>query len=184
MACIKRKLWRSYSSPRLLEIRAAIGTALTPALPISGFILLSFERKRFIIFTKSTPLADAMTKAKAPMAKILMVSSVRNSLAWVEQPTVSPSSITTMSLSDVEAVLARRSVFPLSFSRLPKNSMPSRGSPEGTMKVVMSRPMMGKSIFSVFDTFLPGFILITRSFFVVSRRMMNGCITGTSAMYE
>ena len=38
MACMRRKLWRSYSSPRLLEIRAAIGTALTPALPISGLI--------------------------------------------------------------------------------------------------------------------------------------------------
>ena len=70
IACISRKLWRSYSSPRLFEMRAAIGTALTPALPISGFSFLSFGRNTFISLTKQTPLIVAMMKAPAPMAKM------------------------------------------------------------------------------------------------------------------
>jgi hypothetical protein len=39
MACINKKLCGSVSSPTLLETRAAIGTAETPAEPISGLIL-------------------------------------------------------------------------------------------------------------------------------------------------
>ena len=38
IACINRKLPGSYSRPTLLETRAAIGTAETPAEPISGWI--------------------------------------------------------------------------------------------------------------------------------------------------
>ena len=90
-----------------------------------------------------------MMNARAPRAKILMVFRVRNSDAWVEQPTVSPSSITTISFKLLPAVLASRVVFPLSFRRFPKKSMPSNGRPDGTMKVVSSRPMIGKRIFSV-----------------------------------
>ena len=41
---------------------------------------------------------------------------------------------------------------------LPKNSMPSRGRPEGTRKVVSSRPMMGKRIRSVWLTWRVGFM--------------------------
>ena len=51
-------------------MRAAIGTADTPALPMSGLIFLSFGRNRFMIFTKPTPLIVATKKAPAPMAKI------------------------------------------------------------------------------------------------------------------
>ena len=90
-----------------------------------------------------------MAKAKAPMMKMKMVFSVRNSLACVEQPTVRPSSTTTMSFRALPAVLARRVVLPPYFSRLPKKSMPSSGRAEGTMKVVMSRPMMGNRMRSV-----------------------------------
>ena len=102
-----------------------------------------------MIFTKHTPEAVAIIKAIAPRAKILMVLNVRNSEACVEQPTVRPSSITTMSFRAAPAVFARRVVLPLSFSRLPKNSIPSRGRPDGTMNVVSKRPMMGKRIRSV-----------------------------------
>ncbi len=41
---------------------------------------------------------------------------------------------------------------------------------------------MGKMIFSLCATARAGFILMTRSFFVVSSRMMGGWITGTNAM--
>ena len=168
----------------LLEMRAAIGTADTPALPISGLIFLSFGRKRFISFTNPTPLAVATTNAHAPMKKMKIVFMVRNSLACVEHPTVRPRSITTISLSAEPAVFARRVVFPDSFSKLPKNSMPSNGRPEGTMNVVRSSPMIGKRMRSVCETWRGVFILISRSFFVVINFMMKGCITGTSAMYE
>ena len=39
IACIRRKLFESASRPTLLETRAAIGTAETPAEPINGLIL-------------------------------------------------------------------------------------------------------------------------------------------------
>jgi len=45
-------------------------------------------------------------------------------------------------------------------------------------------PTMGKMIFSFCDTARAGFILMSRSFFVVNRRISGGCITGTRAMYE
>ena len=113
-----------------------------------------------------------------------MVFIVRNSLACVEQPTVSPSSITTMSFSAEPAVLARRVVLPDSFSRFPKNSIPSSGSPDGTMNVVSSSPIIGNRIRSVCDTLRGDFMRISRSLLVVMSFIMNGCITGTSAMYE
>ena len=174
MACMSRKLWRSYSRPRLLEMRADIGTALTPALPIRGFSFLPSGRNRFITFTKQTPLIVAMAKAAAPMTKMKTVFSVRNSEACVEQPTVRPSSITTMSFRAAPAVLARRVVLPLSFSRLPKKSMPRRGRPLGTINVVSNSPMIGNRMRSVCDTLRPGFILMVRSFSVVSRRINGG----------
>ncbi len=46
-------------------MRALIGTALTPAFPMSGFSFLPFGRKRFISFTKRIPLAEAMMNAKS-----------------------------------------------------------------------------------------------------------------------
>ena len=87
-----------------------------------------------------------------------------------------------MSTSGPLAVLARRLVTPLSLSRLPKNSIPSSGIPEGTMKAVSRKPIIGKSFFSVGDTGRGGFMRMRRSFLVVSRRMIGGWITGTSAM--
>ena len=70
IACMSRKLWRSYSKPRLFDMRALIGTALTPALPMSGFIFFDLGRNRFMNFTKSTPEAVAMAKAMKPRKKI------------------------------------------------------------------------------------------------------------------
>ena len=126
----------------------------------------------------------ATMKAQAPMAKMKMVFMVRNSEACVEQPTVRPSSITTISFRALPAVFAKRVVLPDSFKRFPKNSIPSSGRPEGTMKVVSSKPIIGNRMRSVWLTWRGAFILMTRSFLVVSRRMIIGWITGTRAMYE
>ena len=67
MACMSRKLWRSYSKPMLLLMRALIGTADTPAFHISGLSVLFFGKDRFITATKSTPLAVAPRKYYATM---------------------------------------------------------------------------------------------------------------------
>ena len=132
-------------------------------------------------FTNSTPELDAMTNERAPRMKIMMVFQVRNSLAWVEQPTVRPSSITIASLRAEPAVLAKRVVLVLSFSRFPK-SIPSSGSPDGTRNAVSSNPTMGKMMRSVCDTWRCGFMWMVRSFLVVSSRINGGWMSGTSAM--
>ena len=101
------------------------------------------------ILTKMTPDAVAITNDNAPRAKILIESSVRNSDACVEAPTVRPNRIVIVSINGPLAVLAKRRVTPLSFNRLPKNSIPSKGRPEGTRKHVSNKPMIGKITFSV-----------------------------------
>ena len=123
-----------------------------------------------------------MQKAQNPRKKMKMVFSVRNSEACVEAPTVTPSRMVMASVSGPLAVSARRRVTPLSFSRLPKNSIPSSGRADGTRKQVSSRPTMGKMIFSVCDTARAGFMRMSFSFFVVRARMMGGWMMGTRAM--
>ena len=54
----------------MLDMRALMGTALTPALPMRGLIFLDFGRKMFMNLTKSTPEAVAMMKAIAPRKKM------------------------------------------------------------------------------------------------------------------
>ena len=63
MACIKRKLLGSAFCPSDWLTRAAIGTADTPAEPISGLIF-SLE-KRFMNLARSTPPAVPIPKASA-----------------------------------------------------------------------------------------------------------------------
>ena len=87
-----------------------------------------------------------------------------------------------MSSIAFEPVLASRPVTPDSFSRLPKNSMPSSGRPPGASSAVTSSPMIGKTIFSKRDTLRPGFIRISRSSRVVSSFMIGGWMIGTIAM--
>ena len=70
----------------------------------------------------------------------------------MEAPTVRPIRIVITSISGPLAVSASLLVTPLSFKRLPKNSIPSRGIPEGTIRAVKRNPIIGKSIFSVDET--------------------------------
>ncbi len=87
-----------------------------------------------------------------------------------------------MSSRALEAVLDRRPVTPDSFSRLPKNSMPSSGRPPGATRQVTIMPAMGNMIFSSLPTFRPGFMRMRRSAFDVSSFMMGGWMMGTMAM--
>ena len=87
-----------------------------------------------------------------------------------------------MSMSGSRAVRARRSQTPLSLRMLPKKSIPSSGSPEGTRNPVKRSPKIGKRIRSTRDTLRGGFILMRLSLSVVSRRIKGGCMIGTRAM--
>ena len=149
-----------------------------------GLILLPSLQKRFISLAPHTPPNVATANEQAPKAKMMSESTVKNTSAWVEAPTVRPNNMVTMSMSGLAAVLARRFVTPLSFNRLPKNSIPKSGSADGLMKVVSNKPTIGKMTFSVLPTIRGSFIFIKRSSLVVSKRMIGGWMTGTKAMYE
>ena len=142
----------SNSLPTVSDTLALSGTAETPALPMSGLIFLPSLRNRFQSFTNSTPQVVAMMKEVRPRAKIFTEVRLRNLSAWVEAPTVRPMRVVTTSISGPLAVSASLLVTPLSFRRLPKNSMPRSGRPEGTMKAVSRKPTTGKMIFSFWLT--------------------------------
>ena len=149
-----------------------------------GLILLPAFRNRFMNLAKRTPQQVAMTNEMRPNAKILMERPLRKTSACVEAPTVSPIRVVTTSMRGPLAVCARRLVTPDSLSRFPKKSIPSRGSPEGTMNAVHRNPTIGNMIFSFLLTLRGAFILISLSFLVVSASIIGFWITGTIAMYE
>ncbi len=68
----------------------------------------------------------------------------------------------------------RRSVTPVSLSRLPNIRQPIRGAVEGSSRTTKIVTTMGKMIFSVLLTSRSWVILTLRSFSVVSARMMGG----------
>ena len=180
MACISRKLAGLARWPSFWLTRAAIGTAETPAEPISGLIFSL--RKRFMNLASSTPPALPQPKAKMPIAMILMVCQVRKVLAVAVAPTQTPRKMVTMFISSFWAVLSRRSVTPHSCIRLPSIRQPTRGAAEGTSRATKMVTTKGKMIFSVLETLRSGRMTILRSSSLVSARMMGGWITGTSAM--
>ena len=85
-------------------------------------------------------------------------------------------------MSGPRAVSASLFVTPLSLRRFPKNSIPSRGRPDGTIRAVMMKPTIGKMIFSLWVTSLGFFMRMSLSFFVVMISMIGRWITGTSAI--
>ncbi len=70
MACINKKLLGSAFCPSVCDTRAAIGTADTPAEPISGLIFSLLNT--FISFASKTPLAEPKLKATIPIPKSSM----------------------------------------------------------------------------------------------------------------
>ena len=136
----------------------------------------------FINLANKTPVAVAIPNEKAPNANILIELEVKKPIftpstiltACVDAPTQSPKTIVIISIKEFEAVLAKRSVTPLSFSRFPKKSIPNNDDAPGAMRIVTSAPTMGNNIFSRLVTSRGVFMWIRRSFFVVSNFIIGG----------
>ena len=72
------------------------------------------------------------------------------------------------------AVLARRPVTPLSLSKLPSMSMPTRDMEPGAMRAATMVTMMGKMIFSRWVTMRGGFMWMRASAGEIITFMMGG----------
>ncbi|CSB62276.1 Uncharacterised protein [Vibrio cholerae] len=133
-----------------MTTRAAIGTAETPAAPISG--LISSLENLLRIFAIITPPAVPILKAAAPSAKIPKVSKLRKVSACNLEPTPKPKKMVTILISSFCAVLDKRSTTPASRIRFPKQNMPTKGVAAGKNRMVISSTTSGNTIFSVLPT--------------------------------
>ena len=180
MACMSRKLPGSSSWPTFWDTRAAIGTAETPAEPISG--LMVPPERMFISLASSTPPAVPQPKATTPSTTMYRVWGVRKDEPVVVAPTVRPRKMVTMLHSSFWAVLEMRSTTPQTRIRLPSISMPISVAASGSSRETMMVTAMGKMMVSVLDTCLSWPMRILRSLGVVSAFMIGGWMTGTRAM--
>ena len=126
---------------------AAIGTADTPAAPISGLILSLTNR--FIILAMITPAAVPIPNAIMPKAKIPKVSAVKNFSATNFEPTLKPRTIVTIFMSEFWTTSLNLSTTKDSFKRLPKQNIPNSGAADGSNKPTNSNSIKGKNIFSL-----------------------------------
>ena len=180
IACISRKLWGLDSSPTLLDTRAAMGTAETPAEPINGLIGCLLMRLSSLAI--STPQAVPMAKATMPSPRMPRVSTARKRSAISLEPTDSPRKMVTMLIRAFCAVSESRSTTPHSRIRLPKQNIPSSGAASGRNNTTRISSASGNTIFSSFDTGRSWVMAMLRSFWVVNAFMIGGWINGTSAM--
>ncbi|MPN45336.1 hypothetical protein SDC9_192903 [bioreactor metagenome] len=181
MACMSRKFWGSDSWPTLLETRAAMGTAETPALPMSG-LTGCFGSSLFISLAIRTPAPVPKAKATIPKSRMPRVLRFRKWEASIFEPTESPRKIVTIFIRAFCMVSERRLATPHSLARLPNIRLPTSGVAEGSRMAHAVRTVSGKRIFSSFETGLSCCILINRSSLVVRARMIGGWMMGTKAM--
>ncbi|SAQ55449.1 Uncharacterised protein [Klebsiella oxytoca] len=166
----------------MFDTLAAIGTADTPAEPISGLILCRLHR--FSSFAISTPAAVPTQNAVTPSTSIPSVCGCRNLSATSFAPTDNPRNIVTIFISPFCTVSLRRSTTPLSRIRLPKQNIPSSGAASGSSSATSSNSTAGKRIFSRLLTVRSCTMRIFLSFSLVSAFIIGGWINGTSAIYE
>jgi len=146
----------------LFETRAAIGTAETPAEPISG--LIGSLHSLFISRPIRQPPAVPKLKAISPSTRMPSVSELRNFSQANLEPTDSPSMIVTTLINAFDMVSANRATFgPTSRHRLPSISAPISGTALGSSSEQSSNTVSGKQTFSIFETGRSCFITILRS---------------------
>ena len=73
---------------------------------------------------------------------------------------------------------------PDSLNRFPNINNPSNGATDGNSREVNNTTAIGKTIFSVLETFLNCPIFTALSFLVVSAFIIGGWINGINAIYE
>ena len=161
---------------------AAIGTAETPAEPISG--LMRPPEVLYITTPPSSPPMVDRPKAQRPSTIIFIVFQLRKFWATIVAPTEVARKMVMIFISAFCAVSLRRSVTPHSRNRLPSIRQPTSGAVDGRRRITKVATTIGKIIFSVLDTSRACSILTLRILSVVHSFMSGGCISGISAMYE
>ena len=129
-----------------------------------------------------TPAAVEKPKATTPKASIERVSTRRNLSPVIVMPTDVPRNIVTTFISSFCAALLKRSQTPHSRRKLPSISIATSAETSGTSNMQNIVTTSANISFSKRETFLRLFILILRSFSVVSQRIIGGWIIGTSAI--
>ena len=180
----------SYFNAISLATRLAIGTALKPQAPISGLIF--FFVKRLNSFTKRIPPEIDNAKARKPPITIPIVVQFKNASMVMVAPTEMPKKMVAAFMMLFDAASNRREVLlPISLTKLPNISIPTKGTADGTNKATTVVVTIGKRILSTrkflistFDGyfFSCSFMLIDNSFFEHHIRTTKGMITGTKAM--
>ena len=178
IACINRKFVGSASAPTFCDTLAAIGTADTPAEPISGFTFPPVTLH--ISLPNNTPAAVPNANATSPSTTILIVSQFKNASALVVAPTEVPSRITTIYINAFDAVSVSCLTTPHSLNKLPSISMPTNGAVVGRISDTTIVMMIGNRILSSLDTGRSCSILIFLSSSVVRSFMIGGWMIGTS----
>ena len=180
MACMSRKFAGLAFWPTIWETRAAIGTAETPAEPISGLTFL--PDSLHMMLPPMRPPAVEMPNATRPRKMIFRVSAFRKLEATMVAPTEVERKIVTMFMRAFCTVSDRRSVQPHSRKRLPSIRQPISGAVDGRSRMTKMVTMIGKRIFSVLETGRDCTILILRSASEVMSFMIGGWIIGIRAM--
>ena len=166
--------------PTIWLTRAAIGTAETPAEPMSGLIFQPVARH--MTLPRTTPAAVPKMKATSPSPMIMRVSLTRKLSALIVSPVPSARKMVTVLMSAFCAVSERRSVTPLSRKRLPSISMPRRAVMDGRRRLMKMVETIGKAMRSNFVTSRACSMTTSRSRFEVRSFMTGGWMSGTSAM--
>ena len=131
-------------------MRAAIGTAATPAEPINGLIFPLVITH--ISLPNSNPPMVLMQNASNPNPKIISVSICKNSFPAVLEPIEIPNNNVNIFIMEFCAVSDKRLVTPLSRSKFPNINMPSSGAMEGKSRQVNRITTIGNMIFSFLVT--------------------------------
>ena len=133
-------------------------------------------------FAINTPAAVENPNATTPRARIDRVSTRMNLSPVIVMPTDVPRNTVTILIVSFCAALLSLSQTPHSRMKLPSISIPISAETSGTRSMQKMVTTNAKINFSSLPTLRRLFMRILRSFWVVSRRIIGGCIIGTSAM--
>ena len=156
----------------MCDILAAIGTADTPADPISGLIF-PFDSLDMIFPIRSPPVVPN-ANANTPIRIINNVLVLRNTSAVALLPTITPRIIVIILISSFLAVFVSLGTTSDYFIKLPSINIPRSGIADGKIIPTIPVTAIGKTIFSVLDTGRSCSITIPLSFLEVRSFIIGG----------